>query len=85
MYYLNEMPSSLSCASSTAEGALVIRQDALDVFGKAITSLMESAPDIIAASLSKPIACRHAEGPVLKSLKQKPNFIPPPLWKYRGD
>ena len=46
--------NSLSCSSSTLSGASVIRQDASFTLGKAITSLIESAPTISITTLSSP-------------------------------
>ena len=47
---------SRSCFSSTSAGASHIRSDALVVFGKAITSRIESAPASIAQTRSNPSA-----------------------------
>ena len=53
------------------------RHDALDVFGKAITSLIESAPDINATSLSNPIAIPACGGaPYLSASSRNPNLLP---------
>ena len=49
-------PSSASCASSTAAGAPVSGSAPLAVFGKAITSRIESSPAISAAMRSMPSA-----------------------------
>ncbi len=54
--YFRAMPNSSSWALSTREGAPVSGQVARRDLGKAITSLMESRPHIIATKRSKPRA-----------------------------
>jgi len=46
----------MSCSTLTREGASVRRQDAFWVFGKAMTSRMESAPVMSMIKRSKPKA-----------------------------
>src|SRR4029079_3944821 len=48
--------SSCNCASGTMEGASVIRSWAVEVFGNAMTSRIESVPAISAAMRSMPNA-----------------------------
>src|SRR3954454_19487298 len=43
--YASRMPSSRNCRSSTGDGAPVIRSEAVEVLGNAITSRIDSLPD----------------------------------------
>ena len=67
--------SSFNCDSSTLDGALVIKQDADCVFGKAIVSLIESTPSKIMVRRSIPKAMPPWGGqPYERASKKKPNF-----------
>ena len=74
-------PSSWSCSASNSVGEPSIGEIALAVFGKAITSRMESLPVISATRRSRPAAMPACGGaPYSKARSKKPN-----IFSARGD
>jgi len=68
--------NSISCSTLTRDGASVSGQAAFCVFGKAITSRIESAPVIIITNRSKPKAIPPWGGvPYSKASSRKPNLF----------
>ena len=68
-------PELLELAAATSAGAPVIGQMARWVFGNAITSRSESAPQRIITSRSRPKAKPPCGGaPYLRAARRKPNF-----------
>ena len=68
--------SSLSWSGLTSEGASLMRQAAFSVFGKAMTSRIDSAPAMIMIRRSRPKAIPPWGGaPYCKASRKNPNFV----------
>ena len=70
-----DRPRSLSCFSSTSEGASTIRHVAFWVFGNAMTSLISSSPRSNVTIRSSPSAIPPCGGaPYLRASSRNPNL-----------
>ena len=73
--FRRDRPRSLSCFSSTSEGASTIRQVAFWVFGNAMTSLISSSPKSNVTILSSPNAKPPCGGaPYWSASSKNPNL-----------
>ena len=73
--FRTESPRSLSCFSSTSEGASTMRHVAFWVLGNAMTSLISSSPRSSVTILSSPNARPPCGGaPYLRASSRNPNL-----------